>query len=72
MKILDLHGMYHDSIQLKVENFVLLNETPLKIITGKSSRMKDLVFQILDRYSFSYYPENYINYGAYIVRDKIK
>ena len=34
--------------------------------------MKDLVFQILERHSFHYYPEGYKNYGAYIVRDKTK
>ena len=70
MKTLDLHGMYHDTAQLKVENFVLLNNTPLKIVTGNSTRMKELVFQILERHNFKYYPENYTNFGAFVVINK--
>lgn len=70
MKTLDLHGMYHSAVERRVENFVLLNDTPLKIITGASGRMRELVFQILDRYDFKYYPENYANFGAFIVINK--
>ena len=32
--------------------------------------MKELVFQILDRHDFKYYPENYANFGAFIVINK--
>ena len=32
--------------------------------------MKELVFQILDRHNFRYYPENYANFGAFIVINK--
>ena len=70
MKTLDLHGMYHDSVQRSVENFILMNEVPLKIVTGGSPRMKELVFQILERHDFRYYPENYINFGAFVVINK--
>jgi hypothetical protein len=70
MKTLDLHGLFHSSVEKSVENFVLLNETPLKIITGNSNRMKELVFQILEKYDFSYYPENYVNFGAFVVINK--
>lgn len=45
MATLDLHGMYHSAVERHVENFVLLNDTPLKIITGDSPRMKELVFK---------------------------
>lgn len=70
MKTLDLHGAYHSSAEILVENFVLLNITPFKIITGNSTRMKELVFQILDRHDFKYYPENYTNFGAFVVINK--
>mgnify|MGYP001249326278 CR=1 FL=1 len=56
MTTLDLHGMYHDTVERNVENFILMNETPMKIITGNSLRMKELVFQILERHDFGYYP----------------
>ena len=70
MTTLDLHGMYHDAVERNVENFILMNETPLKIITGNSLRMKELVFQILERHDFRNYPENYINFCAFVVINK--
>ena len=70
MKILDLHGIKHHGVEIKVTNFVLMNERPLKIITGDSDAMRKIVFGILDEHGFDYYPEYYTNYGAFIIRDK--
>ena len=72
MKTLDLHGMYHESVQRQVENFVLLNDSPLRIITGHSGKMKDLVAEVLTEHDFKYYPENYTNFGSLIVIDKTR
>ncbi len=72
MKVLDLHGMRHGQIENKVVNFILLNDTPLKIITGDSPTMREIVFQILEEYKLEYHPEFYTNYGAFIIRDKTK
>ena len=72
MKTLDLHGMYHESVQRHVENFVLLNDSPLRIITGHSGKMKDLVAEVLKEHEFKYYPENYTNFGSLIVIDKTR
>lgn len=72
MKILDLHGVYHYEVEKVVVNFVFLNDLPLKIITGNSIKMKQIVFKLLDQYDFLYFPESNINHGAYIVRDKRK
>lgn len=41
--ILDLHGVRHHEVGVMVENFVLLNNPPLTIITGNSDRMMDIV-----------------------------
>ena len=41
--ILDLHGVKHEDVERLVENFVLLNEPPLTIITGKSQMMGHIV-----------------------------
>ena len=41
--ILDLHGVKHEDVERLVENFVLLNEPPLTIITGKSEMMGHIV-----------------------------
>ncbi len=51
---LDLHGVRHHDVDREVENFVLLNKTPLKVITGRSQRMRDLVTDVLQRHDFNY------------------
>jgi len=70
MKILDLHGTKHHGVETQVTNFVLMNEMPLKIITGDSDTMRKIVFGILDEHGLEYHPEFYTNYGAFIIRDK--
>ena len=50
MKTLDLHGVKHEDVDRIVENFVLLNKTPLTIITGNSDRMPELVLEVLYRH----------------------
>ena len=40
---LDLHGVRHEDAERLVENFVLLNNKPLEIITGNSDRMVNIV-----------------------------
>ena len=49
---LDLHGVRHKRlVDLKVENFILLNQDqlPLTIICGNSQRMIDLVNETIDK-----------------------
>ena len=46
-KTLDLHGVRHADVERLVENFVLLNEPPLTIITGNSQRMQEIVINKL-------------------------
>jgi hypothetical protein len=57
MKELDLHGLYHHQVLGEVENFVLLNskQIPLRIITGYSEFMKNVVCEVLQKYNFEYY-----------------
>tara|TARA_R110000824_G_scaffold291330_1_gene479842 strand:+ start:332 stop:550 length:219 start_codon:yes stop_codon:yes gene_type:complete len=47
--ILDLHGVKHEDAERLVENFVLLNEPPLTIITGKSDVMGHIVINKLSK-----------------------
>ena len=72
MKILDLHGIRHEMVERSVVNFIFYNDFPMKIITGKSQRMIEIVHRVLDKHGFKYHPENFINYGAYIIQDKTK
>ena len=46
---LDLHGVRHKEVERIVENFVLLNEPPLEIITGNSNKMEDIVLTKLNQ-----------------------
>ena len=54
MNKLDLHGIKHSEVDRLVENFVLLNETPMRIITGNSDRMIELVIEVLNRHNIEY------------------
>ncbi len=72
MKSLDLHGRHHYSIQDIVEEFIYCNETPLKIVTGNSQRMRELVTQVVERNGLYYHFENLINTGCLIItRNKL-
>ena len=52
---LDLHGYKHVEVEDEVENFVLRNKTPMRIITGNSEKMKKLVIGILEYHNFKYH-----------------
>ena len=51
---LDLHGVRHEEVDRLVENFILLNEPPLRIITGNSDEMRELVGNVLKRHKISW------------------
>jgi len=53
-KTLDLHGVKHEDVDRLVENFVLLNEVPMKIITGNSEEMMLITLDVLNRNDFEY------------------
>ena len=73
MRELDLHGMFHHQVAGEVENFVLLyyKEMPVRIITGKSTFMKSLTEDILDKHNFEYHTPAH-NFGEIVVTgDKV-
>ena len=51
---IDLHGIKHDDVDRIVENFVLMNELPIRIITGNSNKMVELVVKVLNRHDIEY------------------
>ena len=53
-KTLDLHGVKHDDVDRLVENYVLLNNPPMDIITGNSQRMQEIVIKCLLRHSIKF------------------
>ena len=50
MKILDLHGVKHEDVDRLVENFILLNDVPMRIITGNSDEMREMVGKVLEKH----------------------
>ena len=54
METLDLHGIRHHDVDRLVENFVMMKQPPMKIITGNSDRMIELVIKVLDKYNIDY------------------
>ena len=64
MRTLDLHGVRHADVDRLVENFVL-EEYPNEamIITGNSSKMKELVRDVLKRNDISYIEGDAVNRG---------
>ena len=53
-KRLDLHGVKHEDVDRIVENFVLMNNPPLRIITGNSERMMELTLDVLSRHDIEW------------------
>ena len=69
METLDLHGVKHQDADRLVEDFVLLNEVPLRIITGNSTSMHNIVQEVLGRHDLKCAYENHWNLGAVIVTE---
>ena len=61
-RTLDLHGVKHEGVHHRLEEFYLWDSTEFKntkIITGNSTQMQSLVTEWLEGYDFKYYiPSN--------------
>jgi len=66
VKELDLHNLKHEDVEILVENFSLLNPAPLRIITGNSLRMKNIVTSVLDKHDIQY--DNQSHLGWIMIR----
>jgi hypothetical protein len=68
MKQLDLHHVKHDEAERLVENFVLLNEPPMEIVTGNSTKMKSITKLVLIKHGLKYWDNpNDFNMGVIII-----
>lgn len=72
METLDLHGVRHHRVEVLVEDFILLHDLPVKIITGNSPSMKQIVQSVLDKYCLQSEVESYWNLGAIVVTEIAK
>ena len=62
-KTLDLHGVKHVDVERLVENFVLLNEPPLSIITGNSHKMEEIAIHSLLNHNI-----NFVRWGSGVLK----
>ena len=67
METLDLHNKRHSEVERLVEDFLIFNEPPVKIVTGNSDKMKQLVIDVVKKFGFYCHYENLRNYGSLIV-----
>ena len=65
MKTLDLHGVRHEDVERLLENFILLNEAPLKVITGNSNYMRYALENFCSKHGIPY--ERWANWGEYTI-----
>ena len=70
MKTLDLHGNDHASVEQEVHSFVYNNELPVKIITGKSPKMRQLVLDTITQLGYYSHYEHLINEGCLVVTEQ--
>ncbi len=71
MITLDLHGKKHEDVDRIVENFIMLSECPIKIITGNSDKMKGIVTLVIERHGFDW-KYDIPNYGCIVVTEGTK
>ena len=65
---LDLHGAKHSEVAFLCTKFINKNfGEEVKIITGNSKRMKEIVIDIIVSYNLKYRVGDYINFGYIIV-----
>ena len=64
-KVLDLHGIRHEDVERLLENFILLNEPPLKVITGNSDYMRYALESFCCKHYIGY--ERWANWGEYTI-----
>ncbi len=67
MEILDLHGVRYKDVEVMVENFVLINDLPVKIITGNSIGMREIVCNVLKLHQMNWNYESDYNLGSLII-----
>ena len=69
---LDLHGKSHQYVEDNLANWLIVQynrgNLPMKVITGKSERMKTIVHKICENYKFTVTKPIENNTGILIVR----
>jgi|TARA_B100000809_G_scaffold248007_1_gene277665 hypothetical protein len=66
---LDLHGLRHHEVDIRIENFIFLNqgEFPLTIICGNSDKMIFLAIKVLKKHGCEFREGTGYDYGKIVV-----
>ena len=72
VQVVDLHGLGHFEAEDVVEKFITdnFNALPVKIVTGDSSKMKNIVFNCAKRYDLFCQKEFWTNNGCFMITDQ--
>ena len=54
MKEIDLHRVKHEEAKTLIENYILQKSLPIRIITGHSNRMREIVVSTLIEHGYEY------------------
>ena len=69
LETLDLHAIKHSDVDDQVRCFLNFANLPVKIVTGKSRQMRNIVISIIEEYKYSYHFESAYNFGSLIVSE---
>jgi len=72
IEIVDLHGLDHFDAEKVVEKFITdnFNALPIKIITGNSKKVQNIVFNCAKKYDLFCQKEFWTNNGCFLVTDQ--
>ena len=70
METLDLHGNDYEAAPQLVHSFIYNHQPPVKIITGQSPRMRDIVTEIVTIYGYHYHYERLTNTGCLVITEQ--
>ena len=73
MKEIDLHGLGHSEVKNLLGNWLIMEcnkgSMPLKLITGKSLRMKKIVHKVANEFEFKVSDSLDGNAGVLVIRE---
>jgi len=72
VQVVDLHGLDHFEAESVVEKFITdnFNALPIKIITGNSKKVQNIVHYYVKKYDLYCQKEFWTNNGCFLVTDQ--
>ena len=70
MATLDLHGIKHEGVVQQIHSFIYNTPLPLRIISGKSEIMRQIVVDVTRELGYHTHYERLINEGCLIIAEQ--